>query len=233
MTTLRKAARQEHQLLVARSVRPSLWGSITCRHHGQHYHDSLPPVRRGGGARGSGPPRPRPGHERGAPSRRQAQRGEGGQSVTARTDRTPPFSQRRRSKLGSRLRATRPLARPRFTGFAGVRGSHLPCASYGSLTESPRLLKRALPRLDRIYPPGARQGLHPAPISGRWVWWDKFIWSYSVAGGEGPPRLFHNKPPRTALTPPSASWRRRRRLGTLRARHKKTTAPQWAFLPTA
>ena len=36
MTTLRKAARQEHQLLVARSVRPSLWGSITCRHHGQH-----------------------------------------------------------------------------------------------------------------------------------------------------------------------------------------------------
>ena len=90
LTTLRKAARQEHQLLVARSVRPSLWGSITCRHHGQHYHVSLPPVRRGGGARGSGPPRPRPGHERGAPSRRQAQRGEGSQSVAAPRGPRPP-----------------------------------------------------------------------------------------------------------------------------------------------
>ena len=80
---------------------------------------------------------------------------------------------------------------------------------------------RKSPRLDRLYPPGACHGLHPDdPISRRWMW-DKFIWSYSVAGGEGP-WLFHNKPPRTAPTPPSASWRRRRRLGTLHARHKKT-----------
>ena len=77
LTTLRKAARQEH--VARRASCPSVasvWGSITCRHHGQHYHDSLP-VRRGG-ARGSGS-HARPGHERGAPSRRQAQR-EGGQS---------------------------------------------------------------------------------------------------------------------------------------------------------
>ena len=46
----------------------------------------------------------------------------------------------------------------------------------------------------------------------------------------GPPGLFHTKPARTAPTPPSASWRRRRRLGTLRARRKKKTTPQRAFL---
>ena len=40
-----------------------------------------------------------------------------------------------------------------------------------------------MPRLDRIYPPGARQGLHPDPISRRWMW-DKFIWPYR----RGPPR---------------------------------------------